>query len=230
MPAPAAPAPPAPAPRRRSPHAGSLRDPRPLGGLRAQQHTAARRGRRPRPGTVRPSGTDTAARRSRRTRARRAAPITLSTRSRAIWETRSRSPRLAAATSSRRLSGPCAMSASVSSRYSGPPRPCQRDAVPHGPQLARPARGSGSPGEDTVSGSPPCRADSSRASSPVPSALPSSTRKTSARPGYSWASSEGRLSGQHPGLVPRRHDDTDGRPGARLPSRRQPLSVRQKKP
>lgn len=107
---------------------------------------------------------------------------TLSTRSRAIWDTRSKPPARAAATNSRRLSGACAMSASVSSRYSG--ARARARPMPWRTAQSLPVQpAGGSPGEPTVSGSPPCSRDSSRASSPVPSELPSSTRKISARPG-----------------------------------------------
>lgn len=106
----------------------------------------------------------------------------LATRSRAIWETTSKPPACAAATNSRRLSGAWAMSASVSSRYSG--SRARARPMPWRTAHSLPVQpAGGSPGEETVSGSPPCRRDSARANSPVPSVLPSSIRNTSARPG-----------------------------------------------
>ena len=81
--------------------------------------------------------------------------------------------------------------------------PRQRDPVPYGPELARPP-GLRLAGCGHRQRQPARAAASSRASSPVPSVLPSSTRNTSARPGYFCPSSDGRLVRQHRGLVPRR--------------------------
>ncbi|CAM5404574.1 hypothetical protein SCALM49S_08098 [Streptomyces californicus] len=74
------------------------------------------------------------------------------------------------------------MSASVSSRKSGFSR--RATAIPCRSAQSLPVQPrSGSPGVTTVSGSPPYRVASSRASRPVPSLLQSSTRMIRASPG-----------------------------------------------
>ncbi len=139
----------------------------------------------------------------------------------------------AAATSSRRLPGACAMSASVRSRYSGSlPGPGARaSAMPCRRAQSFPVQpGSGASGETTVSGSPPCRPASSRASAPVPSSLPSSSRKRP--PHVPDSPARGATAGSRAAPRPRTRRTTTATSGHPSGSSRRGSrwSVRQKKP
>lgn len=145
---------------------------------------------------------------------------TLSARSRAICDTRSNPPVRAAATKERRLSDRCAMSASVSSRNSGPRArasviPCRTaQSLPVQPHGRLPGRGHGQGQPAEASG---------QLTGQVTGAVRAAVvdQEDLGPAGVVLGEQRRQAVGQHGGLVTGGDDDTDVRPVVGIPTGRQ---------